>query len=420
MGSSTGASRAIAASIAARASSWCEAHGDPESAVEYALAGADRARFASLLERFALPLYYRGRLATVERWLGLLDESLLERQPALAAVGALVYGLEGRQALAERWTDLAERASVETTMPDGSPVGAWTAMLRAAMCGSGVEQMRRDAERSLSTLAETSLWRSAALLLLGIAHALAGETAAADGFLVQSHAIATATGATETAACALAERSLLAGAAGSWDCAETLVVEARDTLRDAHLDEYSTSALVYAASAHAAVQHGNWVRARADLERVERLLPALTDAFPWLGAQVRLETAHVRLGLGDLELASALTAEVQDALARSRDLDTLRAQADELAEELRAHARPGRGGWEHLTPAERRLLPLLTTHLTFREIAEHLNVSRNTVKTQAICTYRKLGATSRSEAIQRAIELGLVERADVLGASGPL
>ena len=54
-----------------------------------------------------------------------------------------------------------------------------------------------------------------------------------------------------------------------------------------------------------------------------------------------------------------------------------------------------------LTPAEVRLLPLLATHLTFPLIAERLGVSRNTVKTQAISTYRKLGVTSRNEAVAR-------------------
>ena len=33
-----------------------------------------------------------------------------------------------------------------------------------------------------------------------------------------------------------------------------------------------------------------------------------------------------------------------------------------------------------LTPAELRLLPLLSTRLSFREIGEQLSVSRNTVK----------------------------------------
>ena len=62
-----------------------------------------------------------------------------------------------------------------------------------------------------------------------------------------------------------------------------------------------------------------------------------------------------------------------------------------------------------LTTAELRLLPLLTTHLSFREIGERLCVSRSTVKTQAISVYRKFDVSSRSEAIARAAELGLVE-----------
>ena len=69
------------------------------------------------------------------------------------------------------------------------------------------------------------------------------------------------------------------------------------------------------------------------------------------------------------------------------------------------------GGQSGLTAAELRLLPLLTTHLSFREIAEQLYVSRNTVKTQAISVYRKLNVSSRSEAIACARGLGLVDRA---------
>jgi LuxR family maltose regulon positive regulatory protein len=292
-------------------------------------------------------------------------------------------------------------------------------MLRAAMCRSGVDQMRRDAELSISALADASLWRPAALLLLGVAHVLAGETEAADEILVRAHAAATAANATEAAAFALAERSLLAGADDRWATAEMLVVEARETLRDAHLCDYATSALTYAASASAAAHHGNWVRARDDLQRMEQLLPTLSRAFPWLGAQVRIEAARARLVLSEADGAAALLAEAQNALARDPELGVLAAQAEELALEL-ASRRPQGGDWEQLTPAERRLLPLLTTHLTFREIADHLHVSRNTVKTQAICTYRKLGASSRSEAIQRAIDLGMMEPSDVLEPIKPL
>jgi LuxR family maltose regulon positive regulatory protein len=66
-------------------------------------------------------------------------------------------------------------------------------------------------------------------------------------------------------------------------------------------------------------------------------------------------------------------------------------------------------GASSLTTAELRLLPLLPTHLSFREIGDRLFVSRHTVKTHAISIYRKLGVSSRSEAIDRMHELGLLE-----------
>ena len=53
------------------------------------------------------------------------------------------------------------------------------------------------------------------------------------------------------------------------------------------------------------------------------------------------------------------------------------------------------------------LLPLLATHLSFAR-SDGICVSRNTVKTQAISIYRKLGVTSRTAALRRAIELGLI------------
>ena len=86
-----------------------------------------------------------------------------------------------------------------------------------------------------------------------------------------------------------------------------------------------------------------------------------------------------------------------------------------LVEERRSYAARGRGNgsagaWAmSLTGAELRLLPYLATHLTFPEIAGRLFLSRNTIKTEAVSVYRKLGASSRSQAIDRAVEVGLLE-----------
>jgi LuxR family maltose regulon positive regulatory protein len=68
------------------------------------------------------------------------------------------------------------------------------------------------------------------------------------------------------------------------------------------------------------------------------------------------------------------------------------------------------GAWAmSLTAAELRLLPYLATHLSFPEIGSRLFISRTTVKTEAVSLYRKLSASSRSQAIDRAIEVGLLE-----------
>ena len=91
---------------------------------------------------------------------------------------------------------------------------------------------------------------------------------------------------------------------------------------------------------------------------------------------------------------------------------------DELERESEAMPKAMDGGGSGLTPAELRLLPLLSTHLSFREIGEQLFVSRNTIKTQAISVYRKLGVSSRSDAIARAVELGLVEVTVSAASSG--
>ena len=90
-------------------------------------------------------------------------------------------------------------------------------------------------------------------------------------------------------------------------------------------------------------------------------------------------------------------------------LGTLVGEAQALQARLSAEHNSHPPGASALTAAELRLLPLLTTHLSFSEIAAELFVSPNTAKTHAVSIYRKLGAGSRGQAVARARELGLLE-----------
>lgn len=129
-----------------------------------------------------------------------------------------------------------------------------------------------------------------------------------------------------------------------------------------------------------------------------------------------LAAARAWADLSDRDQASAALVEAEHLLADAPDLGILPALVTDLRTWLDRPLRSGNVP-EELTPAELRLLPLLTTHLSFREIGGVLGISRNTVKTQAIAAYRKLGVTSRSAAIERAIALGMVEKPDALEAA---
>jgi LuxR family maltose regulon positive regulatory protein len=113
--------------------------------------------------------------------------------------------------------------------------------------------------------------------------------------------------------------------------------------------------------------------------------------------------------LRDPAAARLLVDEADRILAVHPKLGVLCRQRDALAAEIDAMPSAELGRTVRLTAAEFRLLPLRATHLSFREIGAHFFLSRHTVKTQAISAYRKLGASSRSEAVQRAELLGLIE-----------
>ncbi|MGH3234191.1 MAG: response regulator transcription factor, partial [Streptosporangiaceae bacterium] len=132
----------------------------------------------------------------------------------------------------------------------------------------------------------------------------------------------------------------------------------------------------------------------------------LTYALPVVSVQALLELARCYLTLADPGGAAAVLGQVHDILQQRPDLGVLPQLADQLQSRL-GEIKATAVGASSLTAAELRLLPLLSTHLSYQEIGERLCVSKHTVKTQAYSAYRKLGASSRSEAVTRAHERGL-------------
>jgi LuxR family transcriptional regulator, maltose regulon positive regulatory protein len=391
-----------------RAAHWCQRHGLAEAAIDYAIDAGDADLVARGVEQVAISVYRSGRLATVQRWFDWFnDRGLIQQYPAVAMLGAWVQALGGHAAAAERWAAAAEQGSYEGTLPDGSSIDGWRALLRAKLCRHGVTQMRADAELALTLIPVDSLWRAPAQLLAGISHLLAGDLDVADDLLAEAVEVAKDTGATVAATVALAERAILAIGRQDWRDAEILVEQARSVVNMAHLEAFATSVVLYAAGARVAIHHGKVDQADHDLARAQQLRPQATHALPYYAVQARLELIRAYLALTDVASARTVLREVDDLLRWRPDLGTLPDQADQLRSQLDplGGAVIGTGS---LTIAERRLLPLLPTHHSFREIGQHLHLSQHTVKSQALSIYRKLGASSRGQAVQRARTLGLL------------
>jgi LuxR family transcriptional regulator, maltose regulon positive regulatory protein len=393
-----------------RAADWFERQGDAETTLGYAHAAGNDDSAARILSALAMPVSASGRLRAVESWLERFDdEAQLRRYPAVAVEGARVHAFSGRAEQAEVWLAAAERGLPKNGK--GAATRACIEVLLGAMCPDGPDCMLASTESALRRLPPDHPWHPWALVVNGTAHLLLGDDERADAVLASAAETSTRAGGTESRALAISERALIASSERHDEAAEELALEARGLIEDGELDGYPASALDLATTARALLRHGSWDEARRQLTIAQRLAKSLTHAVPWLSVQVRLELGHAYVTLRDRNAADALLAEAQEILQLRPSLGVLGKQVADLDAEIGAMPEAATAGNSGLTRAELRLLPLLATHFSFREIGEQLFVSRNTIKTQAISVYRKLGVSSRSAAITRARELGLVEEA---------
>ena len=398
-----------------RAAQWCEENGMPEDAIEYAFAGEDVERAARVVLGCWRPTLESGRLDTARKWIERIEEAgLLERYPAIAIQGAWTQGMAGHAVEAERLVAVAERSPNRTPPPDGSPtIEPWVALLRASMCRRGVEQMRADARRTLELTPKWSYVRALASLALAISFVLDGDADRADEALTDTVVLAKDLDVPAQLSHALAQRSLLSAARGDFDTAERLAHDAQQALAATGLAEYQSTALNYVALGRVALHRKDLELAREQFARGDRLRPLLTHFRPYLSVQVRLELVRWRIALGDPAGALIIQREIEQLLRLVPALGVLVEQAGELRQQINAMSALSGGWMPLLTEAELRVLPLLATHLTLTEIAQRQYVSHGTIKTQTISIYRKLEVAKRREAIERAVELGMIDSAAV-------
>jgi ATP/maltotriose-dependent transcriptional regulator MalT len=159
----------LSAVLRRRAASWCLRNDLPEEALEYSMAAGDADAAAGLMEKLAVPAHRQGRVPTIQRWFGWLEErGGIEGHPMAAVLAALLFALTGRPVEAERWADAVDRWQYGDPARPGDPsTEAWGALLRAFLCRRGAERMRADAEEAVRRFAAGSFVTPALAILQG-------------------------------------------------------------------------------------------------------------------------------------------------------------------------------------------------------------------------------------------------------------
>jgi LuxR family maltose regulon positive regulatory protein len=356
-----------------------------------------------------MPVFQSGRTATVEQWFDWLDANGgVSPYPSVAVIGAMFHSVMGRPTASDRYADLAAQGAYDGRLPDGSAsIESWRSMLRAFRGLGGIEAMHADAALALRTLAPDSVWHPVAMVLLGMATLLGGSADEADDIFADVVDEAGDLGAPDMVAIALAERALIAIGRDEWVHADELAEHAIATARHSRRENAALNALAYAVAGRTALHAGRTSSAHGLLATAQRRLPQLTYALPIPSAQTRLELARAYLTLADQAGARTMLREINAILRRRPGLGSLPAQAAELQATVSTAGRDAPGA-SALTAAELHVLPVLTTHLTFREIGARLHLSHHTVKSHAMSIYRKLGVTSRGAAVDQARHIGLL------------
>ena len=392
----------LAATYLTRAAKWYEQDGsDPAEAFRCAHECGDL-QLAGRIALAATDGFARvGELETLRMWLLDCTDAEVASDPQLALAAAWVYMLLGQPDEAQRFARAAEGGDLDVAAADGATsLRSSLANFSSALGSRGIHQMLADAEfvRAAEREAMTR-WLFGGLLRAGIAQLLLGRPDEAIGTFREG--LTLTSGHPELShvkivclgylafACAEARNESAARKSAQEACA--IAVEER-------LERSVSGGVALTARAMVLAQDGDLDRARLQFTKARRTSHLIRGAR-WCNADMNIRWANISLDLGDRPRAQEHAETARAALDGYPDPGMLPSRLAQLDERL-AHP-------SELTPAEIRILPFLPTHLSVKEVAERLQVSPATVKTHVASVYAKLGATSRSDAVEKMQHLGL-------------
>jgi LuxR family maltose regulon positive regulatory protein len=392
-----------------RAGRWFLGAGLVSDAIKHLTAAGDLDEASELIAANWLPFTNVGQRATVARWLEALprDHVLSDGRLCLAqARTALIVG-EGEGIL--EWLDRAEKAPRHN--PDtSSRLSEQVTVLRSTAWErlGDMGETRKLAGR-LAPLDGTSLWHALAASNLGAAAHWLDESRDAVK-LFDSALELNRERIAMVSVFARGQLALIAADGGDWRSCAAGIEAGFELARARGLEEYWQCSLLHAARGRLLHHDRRPSEARSEMERAAAL------ARRGIG---RVELAYVLVTLaelcreiGDRREARELVLEARELLARAPAPGTLVPRLVAQAEtRLRLVLHPSGAGavvTDELTAREQAVLRLLPSGLSAREIGGELGISLDTIKTHTKSIYRKLGASSRRDAVARARQLELL------------
>ena len=395
-----------------RAAAWCRAHELVEDAIEYAAAAGDADTVAELLVEHDREFVWGGRVAQLLGWVRWLPPELLLEHPSLPAAGAFASALLAQPEVdVQRLLAVAERARRERPERWLPYVEAVVEVTRAMAIERGDVGAAVEHARGAVAAARAGADVLSVGVLAILAHALffAGELDEARRIAVQAVERPDAPDRPEGYVLSLGLLALLDAEQGRTEGAEAWARQAISFARNRfHADSWRVS-LAHLGLALACTATGRLDEAEREALRGERLR---RSPQPTVGhAHALLVLAHVRVARSRLERAAGDLGRAQRAIEEFPDPGRLPAMAATVEQDLiTARANAGNGHVvEQPSAAELAVLRCLAAGLSRREIGAELYISLNTVKTHIRELYRKLGASSRADAVARAEALGLLE-----------